>query len=162
MHQTPNQQAYYPVPPQNHYQSPLETKPLYETPIQGHQRATYPQELNSQSSIHQAPLTYRQPTQTTPSVDTQRVSKIQIPTNPRIASNLPSGYTKMDKGRSPAGATQTPAYVSVSMSNPKGHTTAMPEVRLLFQFLNFDYLASKVDIKCWPLLVGILSKFSLL
>ncbi|CAN6844204.1 unnamed protein product [Brassica oleracea] len=127
MHQTPSQQAHYPVPPQNHYQSPLETKPLYETPIQGHQRATYPQDLNSQSSLHQAPLGYRQPTQTTPSVDTQRVSKIQIPTNPRIASNLPSGYTKMDKGRSPAGATQTPAYVSVSMSNPKGHTSAMPE-----------------------------------
>ncbi|KAG2309329.1 hypothetical protein Bca52824_029077 [Brassica carinata] len=127
MHQTPNQQAYYPVPPQNHYQSPLETKPSYEIPIQGHQRATYPQELKSQSSFHQTPLTYRQPTQTTPSVDTQRVSKIQIPTNPRIASNLPSGYTKMDKGRSPAGAIQTPAYVSVSVSNPKGHTTAMPE-----------------------------------
>ncbi|CAH8376445.1 unnamed protein product [Eruca vesicaria subsp. sativa] len=127
MHQTPNQQAYYPVPPQNQYQSHLETKPLYETPFQGHQRATYPQELNSQSSIHQAPLGYRQPTQTTPSVDTQRVSKVQILTNPRIASNFPSGYTKMDKDRSAAGATQTPAYVSVSMSNPKGHTTAMPE-----------------------------------
>ncbi|KAF8080317.1 hypothetical protein N665_0957s0017 [Sinapis alba] len=127
MHQTPNQQAYYHVPPQNHYQSPLETKPLYETPIQGHQRATYPQELKSQSSIYQTPLSFRQPTQTTPAVDTQRVSKIQIPTNPRIASNLPSGYTKMDKGRSPAGATQTPAYVSVSTSNPKGHTNAMPE-----------------------------------
>ncbi|KAJ0259535.1 SAC3 family protein A [Hirschfeldia incana] len=127
MHQTPNQQAYYPVPPQNHYQTPLETKPLYETSLQGHQRVTYPQESNSQSSIHQAPLSYRQPTQTAPSVDTQRVSKIQIPTNPRIASNLPPGYTKMDKGRSPAGATHAPAYVSVSVSNPKGHTTAMPE-----------------------------------
>ncbi|ESQ52613.1 hypothetical protein EUTSA_v10016180mg [Eutrema salsugineum] len=127
MHQTPNQQAHYPVPPQNHYQSPLETKPLYETPFQGHQRPTYPQGMNSQSSIHQAPLGYRQPTQTTPSVDTPRVSKVQIPTNPRIASNLPSGFPKMDKDSSGAGATQTPAYVSVSMPKPKGHTTAMPE-----------------------------------
>ncbi|VVB02694.1 unnamed protein product [Arabis nemorensis] len=127
MHQTSTVQAHYPVPPQNHYQSPLETKPLYETPFQGHQRATYPQELNSQSSIHQAPLGYRQPTQTTPSVDTQRVSKLQIPTNPRIASNLPSGFTKMDKDSSAAGATQRPAYVSVSMPKPKDHTTAMPD-----------------------------------
>ncbi|KAG5396035.1 hypothetical protein BRARA_E00634 [Brassica rapa] len=126
-HQTQNQQAHYPVPPQNHYQSPLETKPLYETPFQGHQRATYPQGMNSQSSVHQAPLGYRQPTQATPSVDTQRVSKIQIPTNPRIASNLPSGYTKMDKGSSAAGATQTPAYVSVSMPKPKVHATPVPE-----------------------------------
>uniref|UniRef100_A0A1J3F012 Leukocyte receptor cluster member 8 n=1 Tax=Noccaea caerulescens TaxID=107243 RepID=A0A1J3F012_NOCCA len=125
MHQTPNQQAHYPVPPQNHYQSPLETKPLYETPFQGHQRATYPQELKSQSSIHQASLGYRQPTQTTLPVDTQRVSKVQIPTNPRIASNLPSGYTKMEKDSPAPGATQTPAYVSVSI--PKGHTTATPE-----------------------------------
>ncbi|CAH8291481.1 unnamed protein product [Eruca vesicaria subsp. sativa] len=127
MHQTQNQQAHYPVPPQNHYQSPLETKPLYKTPFQGHQRATYPQEMNSQSSVHQAPIGYRQPTQTTPSVDTQRVSKVQIPSNPRIASNLPSGYTKMDKSNSAAGATQTPAYVSVSMPKPKGHATAVPE-----------------------------------
>ncbi|CDY44640.1 hypothetical protein Bca4012_029026 [Brassica carinata] len=126
-HQTPNQQAHYPVPPQNHYQSPLETKPLYETPFQGHQRATYPQGMNSQSSVHQAPLGYRQPTQTTPSVDAQRVSKVQIPTNPRIASNFPSGYTKMDKGSSAAGLTQSPAYVSVSMPKPKGHATAVPE-----------------------------------
>ncbi|CAF2094739.1 unnamed protein product [Brassica rapa] len=126
-HQTQNQQAHYPVPPQNHYQSPLVTKPLYETPFQGHQRATYPQGMNSQSSVHQAPLGYRQPTQTTPSVDTQRVSKIQIPTNPRIASNLPSGYTKMDKGSSAAGATQTPAYVSVSMPKPKVHAAPVPE-----------------------------------
>lgn len=135
MYQTSSVQAHYPVPPQNHYQSPQETKPLYETPFQGHQRATYPQELNSQSSIHQAPLGYRQPTQTTPSVDTQRVSKVQIPTNPRIASNLPSGFTKMDKDSSAAGATQRPAYVSVSMPKPKDHTTAMPDVRLLFRFL---------------------------
>ncbi|CAH2058740.1 unnamed protein product [Thlaspi arvense] len=127
MHQTPNQQAHYPAPPQSHYQSPLETKPFYETPFQGHQRASYPQESNSQSSIHQAPLGYRQPTQITPSVDTQRVSNVQIPTNPRIASNLPSGFPKMDKDSSSAGATQSPAYVSVSMTKPKGHTTAMPE-----------------------------------
>ncbi|WZY91988.1 hypothetical protein YC2023_064317 [Brassica napus] len=126
-HQTQNQQAHYPVPPQNHYQSPLVTKPLYETPFQGHQRDTYPQGMNSQSSVHQAPLGYRQPTQTTPSVDTQRVSKIQIPTNPRIASNLPSGYTKMDKGSSAAGAIKTPAYVSVSVPKPKGHANAVPE-----------------------------------
>ncbi|XP_018439852.1 SAC3 family protein A [Raphanus sativus] len=127
MHQTQNQQAHYPLPPQNHYQSPLETKPLHKTPFQGHQRATYPQEMNSQSSVHHAPLGYRQPTQTTPSMDTQRVSKVQIPTNPRIASNLPSGYTKIDKGSSAAGAIKTPAYVSVSMPKPKGHATAVPE-----------------------------------
>ncbi|KFK36820.1 hypothetical protein AALP_AA4G175900 [Arabis alpina] len=127
MHQTPSVQAYYPVPPQNHYQSPVETKPVYETTFQGHQRATYPQELNPQTSIHQAPLGYRQPTQTTPSVDTQRVSKVKIPTNPRIASNLPSGFTKMEKDSSAAGATHTPAYVSVSMPKPKHHTTAMPD-----------------------------------
>ncbi|CAN8317255.1 unnamed protein product [Cochlearia groenlandica] len=121
MHQTPNQQAHYHVPPQNHYQSPQETKPLYETSFQGHQRSTYPQKLNN----HQAPLGYHQPIRTTPSVDTQRVSKIQIPTNPRIASKLPSGFTKMDKDSS--AAAQTPAYVSVSLPNQKSHTNAMPE-----------------------------------
>ncbi|CAH8267714.1 unnamed protein product [Arabidopsis lyrata] len=127
MHQAPSLQAHHPVPPQNHYQSPLETKPLYEPPFQGHQRATYPQEMKSQSSFHQAPLGYRQPTQTAPSVDSQRVSKVQIPTNPRIASNLPSGFTKMDKDSTAASAAQAPAYVSVSMPKPKDHTTAMPD-----------------------------------
>ncbi|CAD5320834.1 unnamed protein product [Arabidopsis thaliana] len=127
MHQAPSLQAHHPVPPQNNYQSPLETKPLYETPFQGHQRATYPQEMNSQSSFHQAPLGYRQPTQTAPLVDSQRVSKVQIPTNPRIASNLPSGFTKMDKDSTAASAAQAPAYVSVSMPKPKDHTTAMSD-----------------------------------
>jgi len=148
MHQAPSLQAHHPVPPQNNYQSPLETKPLYETPFQGHQRATYPQEMNSQSSFHQAPLGYRQPTQTAPLVDSQRVSKVQIPTNPRIASNLPSGFTKMDKDSTAASAAQAPAYVSVSMPKPKDHTTAMSDVRILYS--NLDDLANEVDIKCWP------------
>ncbi|XP_010534452.1 PREDICTED: SAC3 family protein A [Tarenaya hassleriana] len=132
MHNTPSLQSHHPSSTQNHYQSPLEVKHLYETSFQNHQAVAYPQGLNSQSFAHQAPAPpdYHQPPQTpqtAPSLDTRRVSNLQIQTNPRIASNLPLGFTKTDKDSSAVGAAKKPAYVSVSMPKPKDHTTGMPE-----------------------------------
>lgn len=54
--------------------------------------------------------------------DTQRVSKIQIPTNPRIASGLSFGIVKSDKENLVADTTPKPAYISVSV--PKNNTKA--------------------------------------
>ncbi|XP_010554566.1 PREDICTED: SAC3 family protein A-like isoform X2 [Tarenaya hassleriana] len=100
MHKVPSQQAQHPAPTQNHYQSPLEAP---------------------------AHPDYHQPILPASSLDTRRVSNLQIPTNPRIASNLPLGFTKTDKDSSAVGAAKKPAYVTVSMPKPKDHTTALPE-----------------------------------
>ena len=43
---------------------------------------------------------------------------MQIPTNPRIASNLALGLSKTDKDGSMTNAAAKPAYISVSMPKP--------------------------------------------
>ncbi|XP_012073414.1 SAC3 family protein A isoform X2 [Jatropha curcas] len=65
------------------------------------------------------PQSYQSPVQTVPSLDTRRVSKLQIPTNPRIASNLALGLSKPEKdGSAIATAVAKPAYIAVSMPKP--------------------------------------------
>lgn len=48
--------------------------------------------------------------------DTRQVSKMQIPTNPRIAPGLATGAVKVDRGSISTGGLAKPAYVSVSVS----------------------------------------------
>ncbi|KAL5569181.1 hypothetical protein UlMin_025756 [Ulmus minor] len=67
------------------------------------------------NQVPPAPQTYQQSSQSVQSLDTQRVGKLQIPTNPRIASNLPVSLPKADKDSSTSGATAKPAYISVSL-----------------------------------------------
>uniref|UniRef100_A0A6N2NCM0 PCI domain-containing protein n=1 Tax=Salix viminalis TaxID=40686 RepID=A0A6N2NCM0_SALVM len=61
---------------------------------------------------------YQSPLPNAPSLDTRRVNMMQIPTNPRIASNLALGLSKTDKDGSTTDAAVKPAYISVSMPKP--------------------------------------------
>lgn len=107
--------------PVQHVQTPLETSATYES-FQTQQKSTHPQGHNSvYTAYHQVPQSYQSSlqtvSQTAPQLDTRRVSnKLQIPTNPRIASNL--GLSKVDKDISPSVAPSKPAYINVSLPKP--------------------------------------------
>uniref|UniRef100_A0A2P2JYW0 Leukocyte receptor cluster member 8 homolog n=1 Tax=Rhizophora mucronata TaxID=61149 RepID=A0A2P2JYW0_RHIMU len=104
-------------PMQSNLQKSLDLKTSYDN-FQEQQKIA-PQGPNSQCpTAHQVPQSYQPPLQTVPLLDTRRVSKLQIPTNPRIASNLPLGLSKSDKDGSTAGTTAKPAYISVSVPKP--------------------------------------------
>lgn len=94
-------------------QKPLDSK-TYDG-FQDQQKAVYSQGPNAHyHATQQVPPSY-QPPQTIPSLDTRRVSKLQIPTNPRIASNLTFSLPKTDKDSFTTSASAKPAYVSVSL-----------------------------------------------
>ena len=106
-HGAPSSQIHNTSPMQPQSQKPLDPKISYDTAYsQGH-NVQYP-------ATHQVPQSYQSPAQTVASLDTRRVSKLQIPTNPRIASNLTFGLPKIDKDSSTIGAAAKPAYISVS------------------------------------------------
>ncbi|WJX15480.1 hypothetical protein P8452_05619 [Trifolium repens] len=62
--------------------------------------------------VHAAPV------QSAPPLDTKRVNMLQIPTNPRIASNLTFEQPKIEKDSSTSSATLKPAYIAVSLPKP--------------------------------------------
>ncbi|XVE69024.1 hypothetical protein DITRI_Ditri09bG0116400 [Diplodiscus trichospermus] len=117
-HGAPSFQNQHPSPVQPHFQKPLDSKPSYDN-FQEQQKSVFPQGPNLQyPAAQQAPQNYQAPLQTVQSLDTRRVSKLQIQTNPRIASNLPLGLQKVDKDGSNNGAVAKPAYISVSLPKP--------------------------------------------
>lgn len=77
----------------------------------------------SLSSINQVPENSQSPSQGVPVSEARRVSKWQIPTNPRIASNLALGMPKTDKESSTTNATLKPAYISVSAPKPNNKSS---------------------------------------
>ncbi|XP_072966382.1 SAC3 family protein A-like isoform X2 [Typha angustifolia] len=112
-------QNHLPSQVPSYSQKPAILSPLPANNHEDQQRFTYPRApiLNVPSSIQ-----VQQPLHTTTMSDTQRVSKIQIPTNPRIASGLSFGIVKSDKENLVADTTPKPAYISVSV--PKNNTKA--------------------------------------
>eukprot|EP00258_Populus_trichocarpa_P046438 XP_024462457.1 SAC3 family protein A isoform X2 [Populus trichocarpa] len=114
---TPSFQNHHASPTQPHFQISHESKASYDN-IQ-EQQQTAPQAPNSQfPAAHQATQSYQSTLQNAPSLDTRRVSRMQIPTNPRIASNLALGLSKTDKDGPTNSAAAKPAYISVSMPKP--------------------------------------------
>ncbi|CAO2826183.1 unnamed protein product [Amaranthus hypochondriacus] len=100
---------------QSNFQKPLDTNLSYPS-VHDHQQTLVPQAPNSQyTEVQQTPP---QPLQPLTPVDTLRVSKFQIPTNPRIASNLSSDLPKTIKETLASSATANPAYVGVSVPKP--------------------------------------------
>uniref|UniRef100_A0A7N0UCR1 PCI domain-containing protein n=1 Tax=Kalanchoe fedtschenkoi TaxID=63787 RepID=A0A7N0UCR1_KALFE len=101
------------VRPHVDYQKHTDTNPSYNS-FQDPQKIVTAQGTNSQYMfVQQVPPNYQPPKQTVPSVDARTVSNIQIPTNPRIASNLP--FTpKINKDHPTTASTAKPAYISVS------------------------------------------------
>ncbi|KAL2896411.1 SAC3 family protein A [Bienertia sinuspersici] len=118
---------------QSNFQKPQDVNPSHSHPnFQDQQQTLVPQlphlQYNEvqQTQAPQLPhlqyaevqQTYPQPLQSPTPTDTHRVSKLQIPTNPRIASNLALTMPKTIKDAATSSVTAKPAYVSVSLSNP--------------------------------------------
>ncbi|CAN6565691.1 unnamed protein product [Malus baccata var. baccata] len=111
------------------YQSPSQ-------PVPSHVSHTYQspsQPVPYGSHTYQSPLqpvpshvshTYQSPSQPAPPVGTQRVNKLQIPTNPRITSNPTFGLPKSDNDSYTTTAAAKPAYISVSLPKPVEKVTS--------------------------------------
>ncbi|CAJ1977744.1 unnamed protein product [Sphenostylis stenocarpa] len=109
-------------PIQPNYQSPLDLKSSYDT-FQDQQKTVSSQGTNLYlPPPPPLPLPSQQvnlaPVQSAPSPDAKRVSKLQIPTNPRIASNLTFGQPKVEKDSSTISSAPKPAYIAVSLPKP--------------------------------------------
>ncbi|XP_022641552.1 SAC3 family protein A isoform X4 [Vigna radiata var. radiata] len=109
-------------PIQPNYQSPLDLKSSYDT-FQDQQKTVSSQGTNLYlPPPPPLPLPSQQvnlsPVQSAPSPDAKRVSKLQIPTNPRIASNLTFGQPKAEKDGSSTGSAPKPVYIAVSLPKP--------------------------------------------
>lgn len=113
---------------QSHLQKPSEMIPTYEG-SQNQQNSTF-----SQGSSDLYPATYQVSQSNKSSFQTvlqppellasRGASKLQIPTNPRIASNLSLGLSKTEKDSSMTSAGK-PAYISVPVQ--KANEQVMPE-----------------------------------
>ncbi|PHU18577.1 hypothetical protein BC332_14272 [Capsicum chinense] len=119
-HWAPSFQNQQPDPVQSYGQKPLDITPHENLATQ--QSSSLPQGPSTQyQASYQMPYSYQSslPTvqQTVASADTGSASKPQIPTNPRIISNLPMGLPKLDVQSSTSNAAAKPAYVSVSLPN---------------------------------------------
>ena len=100
----------------------MDSNPTYQS-FQDQQKSACPQGPNGQyPATHQVLQSYPSSLQTVPQnippLDTHRVSKLQIPTNPRIASNLALGLPNTNKDGSTTSAAAKPAYISVSLPKP--------------------------------------------
>ncbi|KAL8162210.1 hypothetical protein V2J09_013699, partial [Rumex salicifolius] len=101
-------------PNQANYQMPPSANSSFARAPESQLSAGPMSHLPSFHGANQVNAINHQPLQPLQSTDTRRVSKLQIPTNPRIASNLSLGVTKSEA----TSASVKPAYVSVSLSNP--------------------------------------------
>ncbi|PIN03480.1 Leucine permease transcriptional regulator [Handroanthus impetiginosus] len=111
---------------QSHVQKPQEVNPVYES-FQNQQNSTvsqgsnapYPASYQISQSLQSSFQTVSQLPET---LDSRKAGKLQIHTNPRIASNLPLSLPpKTDKDMSVTSAAAKPAYIAVPMqrSNEK-------------------------------------------
>ncbi|XP_074276284.1 SAC3 family protein A isoform X1 [Silene latifolia] len=100
------------------------SSPSFQKPLDLH--LTYPSgQDQQQTAIPQVPSTqymevqqaHQQSLEALPPTELYRVSNLQIPTNPRIVSNLNLGTSKPVKDTSMSSVTAKPAYVSVSLPN---------------------------------------------
>lgn len=113
---------------QSNVRTPIETSPMYGG-FQEH-KTEYPHAANAQfQANHQVPQNYhtslpsiqqtvsqtvQQPALQTVTPLDLRVSTMQIPANPRIATNLTLGLPKSNKENPVSSLTAKPAYVSVA------------------------------------------------
>lgn len=130
-------------PPQ--YQTPLDSNPTYQS-FQDQHKSSSSQGPNVQyPASHQVPQSYPSSFQTVPQnvppLDSRRVSQLQIPTNPRIASNLALGFPPTNRDASTTTAAK-PAYIGVSLPKLNDKTMSndnadsILKVRTGFEFVN--------------------------
>ncbi|CAN0899125.1 SAC3 family protein A [Linum grandiflorum] len=112
----PTFQTHLANPVQPQFQNSIDSKTSYEN---FQEQMTGPQGSNSQYPVaHQVSKSYPSTLQNVSSFDTQRVNNLQIPTNPRIASNAAIGLAKTETGRYATNSAPRPAYVSVPVPKP--------------------------------------------
>ncbi|KAK7310285.1 hypothetical protein RJT34_07698 [Clitoria ternatea] len=111
-----------PIQP-NYQQSPLDLKSSYDK-FQDQQKTVSSQGTNlylpppPPPPPHPPQQVNPTPIQSASTLDTKRVSPLQIPTNPRIASNVTFGQPKTDKDSSTTSSAPKPAYIAVSLPKP--------------------------------------------
>jgi hypothetical protein len=64
---------------------------------------------------------------------------MQIPTNPRIASNLALGLSKTDKDGPTNSAAAKPAYISVSMPKPNDKVLSIDATNSMLKVILVSY-----------------------
>ncbi|CAI8601567.1 unnamed protein product [Vicia faba] len=120
IHQT-SSQILQTNPIQPNYQSHLDLNSSYDK-FQDQQKTVSSQGTNLYFPPPPPPPPPQQvnlaPLQSAPPLDTKQVSKFQIPTNPRIASNLAFEQSKTEKDSSTSSAAMKPAYIAVSLTKP--------------------------------------------
>ncbi|RHN68548.1 hypothetical protein MtrunA17_Chr3g0115101 [Medicago truncatula] len=121
IHQT-SSQIHQTNPIQPNYQSHLDLNSSYDKFQDQQQKTVSSQGTNLYFPLPPPPPPPQQvnlaPLQSASSLDTKRVNKLQIPTNPRIASNLTYEQPKPEKDSSTSSAALKPAYIAVSLTKP--------------------------------------------
>lgn len=145
---TSQSQIQHISPIQAQFQKPLDQKTSYDS-FQDQQKTATSQASSIQyPASQQLPYvshSYQTPSQAVPSIDTQRVNKLQIPTNPRITSNMTLGLRKTDKDINTTSPAGKPAYISVSLPKPvekvpsSASADSLLKVYLLFFYSLFIY-----------------------
>lgn len=123
------QEQHKPVHPQAGYQE--QHKPVHPQVSGAQYPATHQLPYNYYTSLQTVPQTVQQAVpqsiQQTASQNIpfdSRVSKMQIPTNPRIATNLVLGLPKIEKDNSVSSAAAKPLYVSVAPPKANSEVTS--------------------------------------
>ncbi|WOK95527.1 SAC3 family protein A isoform X1 [Canna indica] len=115
-----------------YFQNPLNPTPLPNENHDSQQKVLYSQPPNLQhSTSNQVSEIFQPQQQTVPLTEARQVSKMQIPTNPRIAPNVGVNVLKSQKESSTVSAATRPAYISVgndksSSVDDSGLTKGLP------------------------------------
>lgn len=140
-HGSQNFQNYQASPLQTNFQKPSDLNPTFAI-FQDQQKSEYTQVPSVQYPTHQVAHTYHTSFQAAPPsavpLDSGRLNKVQILTNPRIASNLSLGISKTDKYSSITSAATKPVYIGVSLpktnDNSSSHVAAEPALKVRHRF----------------------------
>ncbi|KAL4189791.1 hypothetical protein AMTRI_Chr08g208920 [Amborella trichopoda] len=120
----PGFQIHQYTQPTSYFQKPFNSDLHYDS-SKDLPTSVCPQGPNSQfPTTHQVSQSFHLPLQSVSALDTRRTNKMQIPTNPRIPSNLALGLPRTEKDHSSADSASKPAYISVSL--PKSENKVVP------------------------------------
>ncbi|XP_065046427.1 SAC3 family protein A-like isoform X1 [Musa acuminata AAA Group] len=109
----------------SYFQQPLNSTPLPNEKHANEQKVLYSLAPNLQhAASNQVPENFQPPLQTVPLTETRQVSKMQIPTNPRIAPNVGVSMLKTQKESCIVSAATKPAYISVSVPKPSNQSSS--------------------------------------
>lgn len=130
---------------QPHAQKPPEVIPAYEN-FQNQQNSTYSQVSTAPyPASYQVSQSYQTTFQTLPPppepLDSRKTSKLQIPTNPRIAPILSMSVLKPNKDNSMSTAVK-PAYISVATQQSNEKVSSKEEADSMLKVSTIYYVQS--------------------